>query len=215
MRISYSQVDNFLSCPRKWKEAPRVETRQMRVGSLIHRALEGHIKNGCIMEDALKHAILNEDISEQMDAMSLLRNFDLPKGDIIGLEKRFEFPLKEHSVSGVVDRIESYDFDIVISDYKSGGWLPTINDVKRNLQPAIYMISESQATHFRYYFLKFNKSLELERDNVWLDEVKEILYDTACKMKIVREMHIGEAPATPNKFCKWCSLYSRCLEELT
>jgi tetratricopeptide (TPR) repeat protein len=76
-------------------------------------------------------------------------------------------------------------------------------------------ISKNKIESYRAAITDFNKSLELERDNVWLDEVKEILYDTACKMKIVREMHIGEAPATPNKFCKWCSLYSRCLEELT
>ena len=168
MRISYSALETFITCPAKYKfqYIERIKTPKSKeavFGSLIHEALkmfhEPTRPTPLSEEDLLKYFTdkwdpgVYEDSREEVfafhQAVQILKNYHLQnsslKFNIINLETSFEAPILEgrefHQITGRIDRIDKLEdnaFEII--DYKTSKKMPGQKQVDDNLQLSVYYL---------------------------------------------------------------------------
>lgn len=170
MRISYSAINTYQSCPLKYKyqEIDKIRTAKTKeavFGNSIHQALHFmFIRNPLypIIDEVLnlftkdwlelaEKIKLNEEEKNlyKEEGLLILKNFykkNQPWNfNIVDLESRFEFPLTEenetHAVSGIIDRIDkNSDDEYEIIDYKTASRMPSQEIIDRDLQMSIYYL---------------------------------------------------------------------------
>lgn len=166
MRISYSALESFLTCPAKYKfsEIDKIKTPKSKeaiFGTRIHETLR-------MMHDPAKLAPPSEEevlaffsnswdksvySSESEELIAFEQGVRIIKDyykrnypanfHILGLESYFEAPVKDkdetHSVIGKIDRIDKLkDGSFEVIDYKTSRTLPSQKSVDDNLQLSIY-----------------------------------------------------------------------------
>lgn len=166
MRISYSALETFTTCPAQYKfqyiERIKVpKSKEAVFGTLIHECLrmfhEPTRPFPPLEEELLKYFAdkwepsVYQDPQEEAFAfhqgIELLKNYYLQnqgtKFNIINLETFFEAPILEgqelHQITGKIDRIDKLDdgiFEVV--DYKTAKKMPAQKQVDENLQLSVY-----------------------------------------------------------------------------
>ncbi len=168
MRISYSGLDTFSTCPAKYKfqYVERIKTPKIKeaiFGTLIHDCLKMFHEPGRpipLSEDELLKYFTqkwNPDIypNPEEDAFAFHQGVDILKRyflqnqntqfNIINLESSFQIPITEgeetHQITGRIDRIDKLeDGSFEVIDYKTTKKMPSQDLVDDNFQLSIYYL---------------------------------------------------------------------------
>ena len=160
LRISPSQLDNFLQCPLHWfieTHGGSAGSFQASLGSLIHEVLEVSDSSDLAELEKLKLSRWNslefeadwlEDLGKRQAARMLanlaeyLKQFESAGGRVLAKEQKFQFELGNIAVRGEVDRIEQLaDGNVVIVDLKTGKQTATAAETLVNPQLALYQMA--------------------------------------------------------------------------
>lgn len=164
MNTSYSALDTFLTCPRKYKyqiidKIKTPKSKEQFFGTLLHNTLKVVHTPGILsptLEQALDfysknwNAEVFSDETEERAAfaqgVSMLQDYykknDPAKINIIDLESRFQVEIggdEKHIVSGIIDRIDKIENGYEIIDYKTTRKLPSQDKVDNDLQLSTYL----------------------------------------------------------------------------
>lgn len=168
MRISYSALDTYQTCPLKYKfqNVDKIKTPKSKeavFGSTIHATLKFIHMPGILsptLEQALEHfsanwnsAVFENEIEERAafsQGVKIIQNYyqknNPADANIVDLESRFEFPIvpaepsqETHIVSGIIDRIDKTDEGYEVIDYKTTKKMPTQEKVDSDLQLSVYL----------------------------------------------------------------------------
>lgn len=165
MRLSYSTLGTYQTCPLKYKfkEIDRLrepKSKEAVFGTLVHSTLKFIHEPSLLppsLEDALNHFSKNwndavyDNPAEERTAFSagvdMIRRY-IEKNNpanftIVALESPFQIEIADstgttHTVKGIIDRIDKTETGYEIIDYKTGRKLPSQADVDRNLQLSVY-----------------------------------------------------------------------------
>ncbi|MBL7155420.1 MAG: PD-(D/E)XK nuclease family protein [Candidatus Portnoybacteria bacterium] len=168
MRISYSGLDTFSTCPAQYKfqyidriKVPK--SKEAVFGTLIHDCLkmfhEPSKPTPLSEDDLLKYFTERWDSSiyedSQEEAFAFHQGIDLLKKyylqnqgvefNIINLETLFGVPILEgkkfHQITGRIDRIDKLsDGTFEVIDYKTTKKMPSQADVDKNFQLSVYYL---------------------------------------------------------------------------
>lgn len=166
MRISYSALNNYQSCPLKYKfrEIDKIKepkSKEAVFGTLIHAVLR-YIHTPAILSPTIDQALdyyskgwnseVYENELEERSAFSqgvtIIQNY-LKKNKpndftIVDLESRFSLEIGNsdcgiHTVSGIIDRIDKTEEGYEIIDYKTTRKMPSQDKVDNDIQLSIYL----------------------------------------------------------------------------
>ncbi|MBI4692221.1 MAG: PD-(D/E)XK nuclease family protein [Candidatus Terrybacteria bacterium] len=165
MRISYSSLDTFKTCPLKYKlqDIDRIRAPkniEQIFGASIHSTLKYMFERKPLyptlnqiidffrnLWDQQKTLIKNEDVYFK-EGISLLERFykrNQPWNfNVVDLESRFEVDLdnpktgEKHVLAGIIDRIDKNDDAYEIIDYKTARKMPGQDNIDKDLQMSIY-----------------------------------------------------------------------------
>lgn len=165
MRLSYSTLETYRTCPLKYKfkEIDRLrepKSKEAVFGTLVHSTLKFIHEPSLLppsLEDALNHFAKNwndavyDNPDEERAAFSagvemIRRYFETndPKDfTIVALESPFQIDIVDaagatHTLKGIIDRIDKTADGYEIIDYKTGRKLPSQESVDHNLQLSVY-----------------------------------------------------------------------------
>ncbi len=234
MRISYSAFQTYNQCPLKykfqyidWVKVP--EKPEFFFGSLVHEVVQMALRRDPIipnLTDLLKfyESKWREDVfpdkltSDQYFELGreMIRNFHegykpgLRK--VVAAEKRFQIPLENHTLSGVIDRVDKLPFGAYeIVDYKTSKSLPSQEEVDEDKQLATYAIAvqtlwpEAKDMRLTLHFLKHNSMITTARTPEQIEKMKLEICTTADKITKSKSFKPKE-----NKFCTWCDYKHLC-----
>ncbi|MFZ1735825.1 MAG: PD-(D/E)XK nuclease family protein [Candidatus Moraniibacteriota bacterium] len=165
MRLSYSSLGTYQTCPLKYKfkEIDRLrepKSKEAVFGTLVHSTLKFFHEPALLppsLEDALNHFSKNwndavyDNPDEERAAFSagvdIIRRYaehnDPKDFAIIALESPFQIEIADstgttHTIKGIIDRIDKTPTGYEIIDYKTGRKMPSQADVDGNLQLSVY-----------------------------------------------------------------------------
>ncbi len=165
MRLSYSTLGTYQTCPLKYKykEIDRLrepKSKEAVFGTLVHSTLKFIHEPSLLppsLEDALNAFSKNwndavyDNPDEERAAFSagvdMIRRYyeknDPKDFTIIALESPFQIEIADalgttHTIKGIIDRIDKTPTGYEIIDYKTGRKLPSQADVDHNLQLSVY-----------------------------------------------------------------------------
>lgn len=234
MRISYSAFQTYSQCPLKykfqyidWVKVP--EKPEFFFGSLVHEVVQMALRRDPIIptiKDLLKfyESKWREDVfpdklaSDQYLKLGreMIKNFHegykpgLRK--VVAAEKRFQIPLENHTLSGIIDRVDKLPFGAYeIVDYKTSKSLPTQEEVDLDKQLATYAIAvqtmwpEAKDMRLTLHFLKHNSLITTSRTPEQIEKMKFEIVSAADKISKTKTFKPCE-----NKFCDWCDYKHLC-----
>ncbi|MEK7142666.1 MAG: PD-(D/E)XK nuclease family protein [Patescibacteria group bacterium] len=234
MRISYSALDTFNRCPKKYQfqylERVRVpEKPELFFGSLIHEVVQLALKKDPILppiEELLafyKSKWQEEIFSSAAEAKqyfawgeNMIRHFHSSHKpglrNIVAVEKRFLIPLGDHQLSGMIDRVDKLPFGAFeVIDYKTSKQLPSKENIDQDKQLCMYHLAveylwpEAKDIRLTLYFLKHNSQMTTKRRPDEIEEIKEHIIKTAAKI----EKETDFFPKA-NPLCDWCEYGHLC-----
>lgn len=166
MRISYSSVGTYQSCPLKYKfqhvdRIPEPKSKEAVFGTLIHAVMK-YIHTPSTLSPTLDQALdyfakgwnseVYEDELEERAAftqgVTIIQNYlaHTKPADytIVDLESRFAIEIGseetgKHIISGIIDRIDRTANGYEIIDYKTARKMPSQDKVDNDLQLSIYL----------------------------------------------------------------------------
>lgn len=234
MRISYSAFQTYNLCPLKYKFQyidwiKTSEKPEFFFGGLVHEVVQMALRRDPIIpkvEDLIKfyESKWREDVfpdkltSDQYLKLGrdMIKNFHegykpgLRK--VVAAEKRFQIPLEDHTLSGIIDRVDKLPFGAFeIVDYKTSKSLPSQEDVDADKQLATYAIAvqnlwpEAKDIRLTLHFLKHNSMITTARTQDQIESMKKEIADTADKITKTKTFKPCE-----NKFCDWCEYKHLC-----
>ncbi len=163
MRTSYSSLNNFKTCPLKYKykEIDKIKGKQTAIlafGNLMHKTLRfiyTPTAHGFpTKEEAInffgqnwKQEILIKEGEEKgyfEDGIKILSNYidskdDAERNQVIALEHHFNIKIGEHDLEGFIDRIDRTKEGFEIIDYKTSQKIPPEKEIENDLQLSIYL----------------------------------------------------------------------------
>lgn len=231
--ISYSQIDNYLVCPLRYKfsytlKVPTPPNCALSFGNTIHETLKDfHTqkmfgKNPTIDDllksyeknwiplgyDNEKHRKLRYE-----DGIELLKKYYETNKNLdvkhIGLEKNFVLDIGDIKLRGKIDRIDQHqDGRIEIIDYKTGQE-KTQKEVDDDVQMTIYTMAAREALKINpdtlsLYYFEPNVKISTNRTQKQVDAQKEIIKD------VVKGIKDKNFEATPGRHCTWCDYKDIC-----
>ncbi len=236
MRISYSSLDTYQTCPLKYKfqEIDRIKTpksKEMVFGTVLHSTLKFIHTPGILsptLEQALDYFSKNwnsEVFSDELEeraafsqGVQMIQDYykkNDPAGiNIVDLESRFQIEVGEHIVSGIIDRIDKTEDSYEIIDYKTTKKMPSQEKVDNDVQLSIYLHA---------FLARYPK----EMDN--LDKIKVSLYYLKHGVKLsstrtfeqlkqseqlfldtIKIIESGKFEPVMSPLCNWCGYQNRC-----
>lgn len=166
MRISYSSVGTYQTCPLKYKyqhidRIPEPKSKEAIFGTLIHAVLK-YIHTPAILSPTINQAldyyskgwnseVYENEIEERAaftQGVTIIQNYltHTKPNDytIIDLESRFAIEIGNeesglHTVSGIIDRIDKTEEGYEIIDYKTTRKMPSQDKVDNDIQLSIYL----------------------------------------------------------------------------
>lgn len=236
MRISYSALNTFQTCPLKYKysqidKIKEPKSKEAVFGTLLHSTLN-FIHSPSLVQPNIEQALdffsknwnseIYEDELEERSAFSLgvsmIQNYyktnNPNDANIVDLESRFQIDVEGHVVSGIIDRIDKTEDGYEIIDYKTTKKMPSQDKVDNDLQLSVYL----NAFLARYpkeidRLDKVTVSLYYLKHGVKLSSVrtKEQLDDTKkLFLEIIQEIEKSTFPANVNPLCDWCGYQRLC-----
>lgn len=166
MRLSYSAIETYESCPLKYKyrhieRVPEQKSKEAVFGTIIHTVMK-QIHEPGILHPTLEEALdffskqWNEDVfANELEeraaftqGVQMIQRYyadnDPAAVTVVDLESRFSIDIGDdatgrHTVSGTIDRIDRTADGFEIIDYKTGRKAPSQEKVDQNLQLTIYL----------------------------------------------------------------------------
>ncbi|MBI2439659.1 MAG: PD-(D/E)XK nuclease family protein [Candidatus Moranbacteria bacterium] len=166
MRLSYSSLDTYQSCPLKYKfrEIDRLsepKSKEAVFGTLIHAVMK-YIHTPSLLPPSLEQALdyfakgwnseVYKDEMEERAAfsqgVSIIQQYyaknRINEYTIVDLESRFSIeigttPSETHTISGIIDRIDKTKDGYEIIDYKTTRKMPSQDKVDNDLQLSVYL----------------------------------------------------------------------------
>lgn len=235
MRISYSSLETYIQCPQKFKfqQIDRIKTpksKQTVFGTIIHSTLKFLHSNRTVIPvfpQVLDHYknIWNKDIFNDPEeqeiyfeqGQALLKNYydnnNLTALHVVDLETHFEVPFENHTLTGIIDRIDKIGQDqYEIIDYKTSKSLPSQEDVDKNLQLSLYRLGitnrwpnlKLDQVTLSLYFLKHGIKISTTRNEDDLEATKAKISNVVSNIEAKRFEPI------PSKLCDYCDYRNIC-----
>ena len=237
LRLSFTRVDVFEQCPRRFRyqyvdRLPQAPAPQLSFGSSLHATLEWLYdrKHPVLpsLEDTLQAlydtwdtaGYVDVDREEQLVAYEHARSivserhariaqegFRLPAA----VEAWFELPFDDDIVVvGAIDRIDAHeDGSLHVIDYKTNRRARTRSQVRSSLQLAIYAL----ATEELYGRAPTTVALDFIVAGVTVTVPVEELDLASVPRRlaaVARRIRSGEDTPTPNRLCDWCDFKDVC-----
>jgi putative RecB family exonuclease len=141
------------------------------------------------------------------------RHHPYDHGIVLGLEKRFRFPLDEgHTINGVIDRLMRVgDGKVEVHDYKTSASLPTPEQAAADRQAGVYemaarrLFPDASEVRLVWHYLRFDQRLTGERTPF---EREALTADLLAEMRIIEAT--SDFPPRESALCDWCEFYSIC-----
>lgn len=236
MRISYSALNTYKTCPFKYKlqnidRIKEPKSKEAVFGTLIHSTLNFVHKPGILsptMEQAMEHFSVNwnggvfENEMEERAAFSqgvdMIRRYyannDVSKANIVALESHFQIALGDHVISGIIDRIDRTDDGYEIIDYKTARKMPSQEMIDNDLQLSIYL----QAFLSRYPEEK--KNLDKIKVSLYFVKHGAKLSSTRTEeqlekvsqefLSVIEQIEKEQFEPVINSLCDWCGYQKHC-----
>jgi RecB family exonuclease len=231
LRISDARLETYLDCPQRYKflyldrmhEGPRVELEFSRT---VHKALrflhDPRDASVPTLDEVVKRWGQEWDRLPEIEGLSehrslgltMLRNYysaHVPlKEDVLAVDQAFELPLDDHVLKGILDRVgRDASGNIVVTDYKTSGTLPTQPDIDRSKQAAIYHHSAQKLypghpVVVRLHFLRFDFIFEtVPLEDAWIESKGEML-------RAIYGIESAHFPPKPGSVCEYCDFTLTC-----
>ncbi|MBU1292261.1 PD-(D/E)XK nuclease family protein [Patescibacteria group bacterium] len=238
MRISYSGLETFSTCPAKYKfqYIDRIKTPKSKdafFGILIHECLKlfhDPSRTTPMLEDELLKYFTQQwdkDVYQdsQEEAFAFHQGIDILKRyylqnqnqrfNVVNLETLFQVPILDHQITGRIDRIDKLEdgtFEVI--DYKTSKKMPAQEIIDNNFQLSVYYLGLAN----RWPLLeKENRPVKLSLYYLRHGEKLFAFRDTQeikkTKEKIVDIINqIDKSKFEPksNSLCDWCQYQSYC-----
>ncbi|MEE9442863.1 MAG: PD-(D/E)XK nuclease family protein [candidate division Zixibacteria bacterium] len=146
------------------------------------------------------------------------RHFPFDDELTIGLEKNIIFSLDEEGrfkMQGYIDRLSRDSSGrLRVQDYKTGGRLPTQEEIESDTQLALYQVAvdemwpDNNGIELVWHYVRFDTSLVSHRsseelDNLCLEYIKKI-------KRIEKAVGLDDFPVNETRLCDWCEYNSIC-----
>lgn len=231
--ISYSQIDNYLICPLRYKYSyvlniPTPPSRSLNFGDTFHKTLnEFHSKimfgNKPSLEDFYEIFEKNwnplgyENEKDRKNAFEegkkILKDYYEKNKDLdvkhLGLEKKFVLSIDGTKLKGTIDRIDKLpDGSVEIIDYKTGKE-KSQKDVDDNVQMTIYTMGATDALKIKpdvlsLYFLNTGNKVSTKRTQKQVDAQREIIKD------VIKNINEENFEPKPGRDCMYCDFKDIC-----
>jgi putative RecB family exonuclease len=143
------------------------------------------------------------------------RHHPFDRGRTVGLEQEIGFPLRgsrDHRFTGFIDRLTSLgDGAYEVVDYKTGKWLPTPGDLKRDRQLALYELGVRQnfpaakTVKLVWHYLAYDKELVSTRTAEELEDLEREVCSLVERIEAAEDF-----PARRGPLCRWCEYSEMC-----
>jgi RecB family exonuclease len=242
MRTSYSALDTFKTCPLKYKfqEIDKIKAPkniESVFGGTVHSTLKYMFEKSPLFPtpDQVidffrnlwdKNKTLLSNPPEQLDSfykdgISMLEKFykhNQPWNfNVVELESRFAVDLENHTLAGIIDRIDKNDETYEIIDYKTAKKMPGKDIVDRDLQISIYHLGltkrwphlDPAKIKLSFYFLKHGEKISTSRTMEQLGKTEKLILKTIEEIdeKIKDNYNF---PPLPSGLCDWCGYRQMC-----
>jgi RecB family exonuclease len=233
MRLSYSSINTYETCPAKFKfqyedRLPQARSPALAFGDSLHRALHVFHNRPVPVAPALAelHEMLDavwvsdgfsseseermyRDHGEQVLAQYHNENaaeYRIPAA----LEHRFTIEVEGVEIGGVIDRMDRIPgggYEII--DYKTNRRLPPQARIDRDLQLSVYHLAAKQVwgiepERLTLYYLLPGQRMTTARTSTDVDELRR-------RIGIVAErIAAGKFEPRQNPLCDWCDYQSLC-----
>ena len=236
MRISYSALNTYQTCPLKYKfqnvdKIKEPKSKEAVFGTIIH-AVMNFIHTPGILSPTLEQAldyfsknwnsdVFDSEIEERAafsQGVEMIRKYyqqnDIAKANIVALEKRFQIDLEGHTISGVIDRIDKTEDGYEVIDYKTAKKMPSQEDVDNNLQLSIYLRA------FLNFYPKEIKNLDKIKVSLYFLKHGVKLDSTRTKkqlenigqifLDVIKQIKEERFEPKVSPLCGWCGYQDRC-----
>jgi len=231
--ISYSQIDNYLICPLRYKysyvlKIPVAPNHSLSFGNTIHDTLKEFHTQKMFGKDVTldqllkiyeknwiplgyldeKHRQLRFESGKKLLEEYYHKNTSL-KEKHLGIEKPFNIMIDGTKLIGKIDRIDEHpNGEVEIVDYKTGNPKEQ-NEADKDAQMTIYAMAAKEALNLNpkkmtLYYVETGEKVSTTRTNRQIEAEKE-------KIKgVVKGIKKGDFEPTPGKHCSWCDYKEIC-----
>ena len=227
--VSFSFMETFLDCQLRHdmkynKKIMPMESDKtaMHFGSLIHQVLE-ELRMNPIQEniprmvdeasDKMKFDIKQSVIIQTKEVLkNWVVNRDIDGREVMNVEWRFDkkLPSGDFNINGYIDLVEIDDDGVIrVTDYKSGRFVYTMEDLVDSLQLMMYAIA---------VFDEWKPTgIEISYDMVQMNQIvyrvtKSDIVNAIKRIKRIKQMIEGCRYPKPNLSfkCGWCDFRYKC-----
>ncbi|PJA86510.1 MAG: hypothetical protein CO141_04410 [Candidatus Moranbacteria bacterium CG_4_9_14_3_um_filter_42_9] len=240
MRISYSALDTYQSCPLKYKfqEIDRIKvpkSKEAVFGSTIHSTMKFIHAPGILsptLDQAMEHfanswnpAVFDSEDEERAaftQGIKMIQEYYQKNNpanfNVVDLETRFQIEIgkdeDKHIVSGIIDRIDKTEDGYEIIDYKTTKKMPSQEKVDNDLQLSVYL----NAFLSRYpkeaeNLDKIKVSLYYLKHGVKLSSTRTLDHLGQSKqlfLDTIKIIESGKFEPVVSPLCAWCGYQNRC-----
>jgi ATP-dependent exoDNAse (exonuclease V) beta subunit len=201
MKIHYSQLNEFVSCPMSYKrryidKTPDDEkSSALEYGTAIHLAIKTHFEGGDSLEvfklfwDSLKDTEMKYWRHSWSDLRNLALNQFLPnffrlhskKYKNVKMEELCEAPLEDYIIEGTFDCVADYDGVLTLSDWKTSSKEYKKDKIIKN--PQMYMYAEM----YRHKYGELPKQIQYKvfrKDNGGIQTLTAELTEEKLKLQL-------------------------------
>jgi putative RecB family exonuclease len=233
MRLSYSSINTYETCPAKFKfqyedRLPQARSPALAFGDSLHRALHVFHNRPVPVAPALA------ELHEMLDAVWVSEGFSSESEERMyrdhgeqvlaqyhrenapeyripaALEHRFTIEVEGVEIGGVIDRMDRIPgggYEII--DYKTNRRLPPQSRIDRDLQLSVYHLAAKQVwgiepERLTLYYLLPGQRMTTARTPADVDELRR-------RIGIVAErIAAGKFEPRQNPLCDWCEYQAVC-----
>lgn len=233
MRLSYSSIDTYETCPAKYRfqyeeRLPSPPSPALAFGDSLHRALHRfHARPVPVapslveLLEMLEEVWVSEGYADPAEEEAYREHgravltqyhrenaadYRIPAA----LEFRFEIEVEGVTLSGVIDRMDRIPgggYEII--DYKTNRRLPPRERIDRDLQLSIYHLAAREVwgiepERLTLYYLLPNQRMSTSRTRADLDALRRRIATVAERIEA------GRFEPRQNPLCGWCAYQARC-----
>ncbi|MEX0592695.1 MAG: PD-(D/E)XK nuclease family protein [Nitriliruptoraceae bacterium] len=236
VRLSFSRIDSYQNCPRKFRYAyidrlPSVPSPHLSFGSSVHAALEQFYDRklpGCPPVDELLDALYtawesegfadldrDEQVAFYRQAQQVLRRYHQRVEGTYRLpaatEAWFDMPFDDEAVVvGSIDRVDRDDDGALhVVDYKTNRRAQDRQRVAKSLQLGIYALACEHLFGQRPATVSLDFLVPGIEVAVPIDDIDLDAAHTAV-IDTARAIREGKYEPTPNRLCDWCDFKAVC-----
>ena len=233
MRLSYSRMNTYETCPAKYRfqyedRLPQARSPALAFGDSLHQALHRFHARPVAVAPSL------DELYEMLDAVwvgdgyadgseertyldhgrQVLAQYHRENADRYripaALEFRFQIEVEGVQLSGVIDRMDRIPgggYEII--DYKTNRRLPPQAAIDRDLQLSVYHLAAKEVwgiepERLTLYYLLPGQRMSTARAARDVDELRRRIATVAARISA------GRFEARSNRLCDWCDYQPQC-----